>query len=274
MIYALIALAFFLIASYTDLKKREVPELLTTSLIALGIGLHAIDSIVSSSTAPIAASLYMTILAFAFSYFLYKIGAWAGGDVKLFTGLGAILPTYGNLNYFPFLIFAVSFLAALPFIILYIGYFFVTVKKLREIIKPILVSDLKKTLISAIFFVSAALAGYLITNQIALVESFLFLFLASFIMLFGIHAFGIAKEKILRKTIAVKNLEEGMIPAEDVVIGKTKIADSRLARGLTWSEIKGLKKVRKSIKIKLSIPFVPILTLGMILLLLLEKVIK
>jgi hypothetical protein len=93
-------------------------------------------------------------------------------------------------------------------------------------------------------------------------------------MLFGIHAFGIAKEKILRKTIAVKNLEEGMIPAEDVVIGKTKIADSRLARGLTWSEIKGLKKVRKSIKIKLSIPFVPILTLGMILLLLLEKVIK
>jgi hypothetical protein len=96
----------------------------------------------------------------------------------------------------------------------------------------------------------------------------------SFLLFFGINSFKIAKENILRMTVKVTELEEGMIPAEDVYTGKVRIANSRSADGLTIAEIRALKKARKEIRIRLSIPFVPIITLGMVLLMLLEKVIK
>jgi hypothetical protein len=96
----------------------------------------------------------------------------------------------------------------------------------------------------------------------------------SFLLFFGINSFKIARESVLRTTVKTKDLEEGMIPAEDVYIGKVKVADSRMADGLTAEEMRKLKKARKAIRVRLSIPFVPIILLGMILLMLLEKVIK
>jgi preflagellin peptidase FlaK len=308
MVYELIALLFFLLASYTDIKTREVPDSLTMGLIGIGLFLHVLDSLINSTLSPILSSTYMMVLCFVFSFFLYKIGAWAGGDVKLFTGLGAILPSYGRLDYFPFLVFATAFIAALPFAAFYISYFFVKIKALRKEIKGIIVKDVKKAVFSAAYVVASyeivtllglhwiftALVVYLLYKirvlslpfiVIPLVFFYLsdyFSFLTyvasvlalSFLLFFGIHSFKIAKEKILRRTVKTSELEEGMIPAEDVYSGKVKIADPKLARGLTIDEIKELKKVRKEIKIKLSLPFVPIITLGIVILLLLEKVIK
>jgi len=308
MIYAAIAVLAFLIASYTDLKSRDAPEILTTGLILTGLFLHGWEAIVISSVSPIISSAYMTVLAFSFAFLLYKIGAWAGGDVKLFTGLGAILPAYGSLDYFPFLVFAASFIAVLPFIIAYLGYFFVAERNLRRLIKPVLFTDLKRAVFSSAFLVAAyelvaalgahwlfiapivyvfykfkllsmplvivLMAVYLFYDSSAFLTYFASLTSLSFVLFFGIHAFKIAQENILRKTVKAKDLGEGMIPAEDVYIGGTRIADSKLARGLLLNEIKKIKKVRKEMKIKLSIPFVPVITLGLIILLVLEKVIK
>ena len=308
MIYAAIAVLAFLIASYTDLKSRDAPEILTTGLILTGLFLHGWEAIVISSVSPIISSAYMTVLAFSFAFLLYKIGAWAGGDVKLFTGLGAILPAYGSLDYFPFLVFAASFIAVLPFIIAYLGYFFVAERNLRRLIKPVLFTDLKRAVFSSAFLVAAyelvaalgahwlfiapivyvfykfkllsmplvivLMAVYLFYDSSAFLTYFASLTSLSFVLFFGIHAFKIAQENILRKTVKAKDLGEGMIPAEDVYIGGTRIADSKLARGLLLNEIKKIKKVRTEMKIKLSIPFVPVITLGLIILLILEKVIK
>jgi len=52
------------------------------------------------------------------------------------------------------------------------------------------------------------------------------------------------------------------------------VADSKLARGLTEDELKKVRKAKTRLKIKLSIPFVPVITLGLIIVLLLENVIK
>ncbi len=308
MIYAAIALLAFLIASYTDLKSRDAPEILTTGLILAGLFLHGWESIVVSSLSPIISSAYMTVIAFAFAFLLYTIGAWAGGDVKLFTGLGAILPVYGSLDYFPFLVFAASFIAVLPFIIAYLGYFFVAERSLRRLIEPVLLTDLKRAVFSSVFLVAAyelvALLGahwlfiapivyvfykfkllslpiavvlmavYLFSEPAAFLAYFASLASLSFVLFFGIHAFKLAQENILRKTVKARDLEEGMIPAEDIYTRGTKIADTKLARGLLLSEIEKIRKVRKEMKIKLSIPFVPVITLGLIILLVLEKVIK
>jgi len=270
MFYALVAVAAFLIASYTDLKTREVPETLTIGLIAIGLSAHAIESILASNYSILISCVYMTLLAFAFSYFLYKIGAWAGGDVKLFTGLAAILPVYGQLDYFPFLVFAASFLAVFPFLLIYISYFLVTVKRLRDKIKPVLFRALKRTIP-----VAAASAVLLpMFDWAKFPTNFTYVVAVSFLYFFGINSFKIARDNILRKTVPVSKLEDGMIPAEDIYLGETKIANSKQAGGLTLDEIRKIRKIRKSIKIKISIPFVPIIALGLIILLFLEKLIK
>jgi preflagellin peptidase FlaK len=308
MIYAIVAVIFFLIASYTDLKRREVPETLTIGLIGTGLFLHLLESLMKSDPGFIISSVYMAVLAFVFSYSLYRIGAWAGGDVKLFTGLGAILPYYGHFDYFPFLVFASTFIAALPFIAIYIGYFFIRVRKLREMIKPVLSKDFKRAIFSAAYVVASyemvALSGlhlaftiplvyilykikrfslpfiviplifFYLSDTMAFLAYFASIAALSFLLFFGINSFKIARENILRTTVKTKDLEEGMIPAENIYIGKVKVADSRNADGLTAEEMRKLKKARKEIRVKLSIPFVPVILLGMILLMLLEKVIK
>jgi len=308
MIYAAIGIVFFLIASYTDIKRREVPETLTIGLIGTGLFLHLLESLMKSDPGFIISSAYMAVLAFAFSYFLYRIGAWAGGDVKLFTGLGAILPYYGQLDYFPFLVFASAFIAALPFIAIYIGYFFIRIGKLREMIMPVFYRDFKRAVFSAAYvvasyeiitllglhwaftvplvyilykikwlslpFIIAPMIFFYLSDAMAFLTYFASLAALSFLLFFGINSFKIAKENILRMTVKVTELKEGMIPAEDVYIGKVRVANSRSADGLTVAEIRVLKKARKEIRIRLSVPFVPIITLGMVLLMLLEKVIK
>ena len=128
--------AFFLVAglsfvSYTDLKSRIAPNLITYSLIALGLLLHLIESLATSSFVPFALSASGAVVAFFFSLFLYKVGAWAGGDVKLFTGIGALMPVYSEgpalvssfckeYPLFPFTILANSVLLAFPFITAYV----------------------------------------------------------------------------------------------------------------------------------------------------------
>ena len=308
MIYAAVGIVFFLIASYTDIKRRDVPESLTIGLIGMGLFLHLLESLMNSDAGFIISSTYMTVLAFAFSYFLYRMGAWAGGDVKLFTGLGAILPSYGRLDYFPFFVFASAFIAALPFIAVYIGYFFIRIRKLREMIRPVLYRDFKRAVFSAAYVVASyeimTLLGlhwaftapivyvlykikwlslpfivipmifFYLSDTMAFLSYFASIAALSFLLFFGINSFKIAKENILRMTIKVAELKEGMIPAEDVYIGKARVANSRSADGLTVAEIGKLKKARKEVRVRLSVPFVPIITLGMVLLMLLEKVIK
>ena len=82
------------IAIYTDLKWRIIPNKLTYSLITLGIvlnlaiGLHQLDAWKALSGVAGAA------ISFAIGYALWLTGGWAGGDVKLFTAYGALLPFY------------------------------------------------------------------------------------------------------------------------------------------------------------------------------------
>jgi len=181
-------------------------------------------------------------------------------------------------------------------------------RRLRRIITPVFIKDLKRAIFSSAFliaayeaiailgvhwlfaipmvyvfykfgllsmpFVVALMIAYLFSDPAVFFTYFGSLLALSFVLFFGIHAFKIARDEILRKTVKAKDLEEGMIPAEDVYIGGTKIADSKLARGLLPDEIGKIKKARKEMKIKLSIPFVPVITLGLIILLVLEKVIK
>src|SRR3989338_7475523 len=71
-----ITLISLLIASYTDIKTREVPDWLNYSLIAVGIGIHAMQSIISLDWHPLVYSLLGFGAMFLLAYLMFYTGQW------------------------------------------------------------------------------------------------------------------------------------------------------------------------------------------------------
>ncbi len=153
MIYALIAIAGLLIATYTDLRDRTIPNQLTYAMIFIGIAGHLLEAILTSSLTPILFSVGGAAIAFASAYILWRAGAWAGGDVKLFTALGALVPLpyaivpsfYSQFPVFPFLVLMNSVLIAFPFIMLFVFAKTITEKRLHKHAKQMLFSISERT---------------------------------------------------------------------------------------------------------------------------------
>ena len=170
-------LACFL-ASYTDIKSGIIPNKLTFSLIGLGIVLNGFNAFLIGNIWLIVYALIITAIIFALGYVLWKFGAWAGGDVKLFTALAALLPFYPAIvNYnilgvpfpvigvypFPLTLIINSILAIFPFILIFI--FYIAFKKkpyLREeLIAPI--KEYRKNIVLALVITSAVALTIIIT---------------------------------------------------------------------------------------------------------------
>ena len=94
--FFLVSVIGLAIASYTDLRERIVSNKLSYPLIAIGIGGYALVAILEANPMPLLNSVIATAGGFAFAYALWKMGVWAGGDVKLLTGIAALNPM--NLN--------------------------------------------------------------------------------------------------------------------------------------------------------------------------------
>ncbi|MEK6942232.1 MAG: prepilin peptidase, partial [archaeon] len=131
------------IATATDLKKRIVPDTLSYTLIAGGLSFQLIFALANNSLSGFFTALAITAATFAGAFILWKIGVWAGGDVKLFTGLAALnpvnygairdffginMPIFGSINFplFPLTLFIYSFLSMVPLAI------FITIKAIAQ----------------------------------------------------------------------------------------------------------------------------------------------
>ena len=126
-----LALLAICVANYTDLfKGRIIPNKLTYPLIGIGVlfyvglGLYRWNPWILISGGAGAA------IAFAIGYAIWIAGGWAGGDVKLFTALGALVPMYRaphvspaySTSYplFPLTILFNSVIAIIPILLAYI----------------------------------------------------------------------------------------------------------------------------------------------------------
>ncbi len=85
-----LALIFLLIASYTDLKTREVPDWLNYSLIFSALGIRTIFSFEFGWNI-IISGLIGFVIALSIALLFYYTGQWGGGDSKLLMGMGAII---------------------------------------------------------------------------------------------------------------------------------------------------------------------------------------
>ncbi len=361
--YFFVSIAILLIGSYTDFKERIISNKLTYGGIILGILIHLIQSYYSNDYFIVLTAVIVTIATFIASYGLWKIGVWAGGDVKLFTALAALNPF--NLGFirdliglkyallasisfpvFPLTLFIFSIISMLPYgALLSIK----TLKEKKELRKEVF-DDLKKRLLHSVELM-ALITGtnfvltkfLLITNGIILfvitlvvlivsaklnekiriglslillaialylnfsasVNSFIIGLFFVYLLYFMLKMFSFSRKYALKKTIKVKELEEGMIPAVSLyeVEGKItekkplsmaniinhlrnnnldglmqelnpkgkEIISTRKAAGIEEKEIKTLNElaekglISKEIEIKLTAPMIPAVFIGYVL---------
>jgi preflagellin peptidase FlaK len=173
-----IAIIACLYASYTDLKSGIIPNKLTFPLIGIGLVLNGFYAFMTGNIWLMIYALIFTAVIFALGYLFWKLGAWAGGDVKLFTALAALLPFYpAIINYniygisfpitasypFPLSIIINSILAILPFLLIFIFYIVLRKKPylMDELTAPI--KNYRKNIVLTLVITSAATLTLIIT---------------------------------------------------------------------------------------------------------------
>jgi preflagellin peptidase FlaK len=196
----IIAIIACVYASYTDMTRGIIPNRLTFPLIGLGIVLNGIYAFLIGNMWYLILSLIITGAIFGLGYLFWKIGAWAGGDVKLFTALAALLPfypaiiTYQVLNYtfpleaaypFPLTLIINSILSMLPFLLIYVLFVATRTKPhlVGELMSPI--KDWKKNLVTTLLITAAVTISVLIVQLINypnLILYLIFIYLLSFLI--------------------------------------------------------------------------------------------
>lgn len=187
LITIIIAVVACVYASYSDLKEGVIRNKLTFPLIAIGIVLNAIYVFtITASIFLFIECVVVTGVIFALGYIFWKMGAWAGGDVKLFTALAALLPFYAIPLYpslvtyqilglqfpaeaiypFPFTLIINSILSILPFLLIYVFYIVIKNKPhlMEELTSPI--KDYKKNIVLTLVVTSAVTLTYTLTKQL------------------------------------------------------------------------------------------------------------
>ncbi len=85
-----LAFAALAIASYVDIRVREVPDWISYGLMFAGIGTRIIYSAAEQTWLHLFEGLLGLAVMFLVSCLLYYTGQWGGGDAKLLMGLGAL----------------------------------------------------------------------------------------------------------------------------------------------------------------------------------------
>ncbi|WP_048190737.1 A24 family peptidase C-terminal domain-containing protein [Methanobacterium sp. SMA-27] len=182
----IIALVACIYASYTDFKDGIIQNKLTFPLIAIGIILNGIYVFTTTNILMFIECVIVTGIIFILGYVFWKMGAWAGGDVKLFTGLAALIPFYAIPFYptlvsyqilglqfplvgtypFPFTLIVNSILAILPFLLIYVIYIAVKTKPylIGELLSPI--KEYKKNIVLTMVVISAVTITFTLTKQL------------------------------------------------------------------------------------------------------------
>ncbi|MBI4814461.1 MAG: prepilin peptidase [Methanobacterium sp.] len=181
LITVIITIVACLYASYSDLKRGIIPNKLTFPLIAIGLILNGIYAFMLGELWIIIVCLVVTGVIFALGYLFWKMGAWAGGDVKLFTALAALIPfnpilisyevfqvpfPVEGIYPFPLTVIINSILSILPFLLIYV--FYVVAKNkphlMSELTSP--VKDYRENIVLTLVITSAVNITFLITQQV------------------------------------------------------------------------------------------------------------
>jgi len=200
LICAVISVIACFYAAYSDLKSGIISNKLTFPLIGIGIALNALYAFIINDPWFIVKGLIFIAIVYIISYIFWRMGAWAGGDAKLFTALAALLPVQPliiqyslfNVNFpvisnygFPITIILNSIISLLPFLLIYVLFIVLSSKRylIDELISPI--KDYKKNIISTLVITSAVTLTVLIAAYLPyklMIIVLILIFILSFII--------------------------------------------------------------------------------------------
>ncbi|MCX8193916.1 MAG: prepilin peptidase [Candidatus Pacearchaeota archaeon] len=263
----LIALIF---ASITDIKKREVPNWLSFSLMVIALAIRAFAALTTSQHHYFYYALIALVLFFLLSSILYYTKFFAGGDAKLLIALAIIFattPSYlpeteltKTIDIFskPFLLSFLINVFAIGSIYSFIFIIFFAIKNKKKFSKEFeKVFNRTKTL--RISFLALAFISLMVSFFFNI---FFFIFALTLIFPY-IYIITKATENIsMIKKVSAYELTEGDWLVEKIKL-KNKIIKPSV-HGLSLEEIKLLKKSNKKVLIKYGIPFVPVFLISLI----------
>ncbi|MBX4196458.1 A24 family peptidase [Candidatus Pacearchaeota archaeon] len=245
-----LALLWILWATIQDLRSREVSNWLNFSLVAFAIAYRAFYSIFTKDFGFFLWGLAGFALFFGLAYAFYYARAFAGGDAKLLMGIGIVLPfaSLFDLWYLSLIfIFLLFFLGALYSLIYSIYIVWNNRKNFKMFLAP------QYALLVFVLGIALVINGILYAPSFWLKET---LSVAGLILCISmLYLYLKALERCMIKRISPEKLTEGDWLHQDVKVGKHVIKKS--VHGLSWKDIRLLRKFNKSVLIKEGIPFVP-----------------
>ncbi len=264
--FLVISLLWLIFATVTDIKKREVPDWLSYSLIGIGLGTRLIYSLMYNEYSFILYGLAGLFICLLFGNLMYYTKQWGGGDAKLLMGLGALFADYriiyASFN-IPFLLILIIniFFAGSIYGIIYSAY--LAIKNKDKFMKKWRERKQHGLLLAGAFGILMAIVSYFLFDgfyQIFGIVSGLLFIVLYFLIIF----IKIVEDTCMYKQRSLDKLIEGDWLVKDVLI-KGKLIVKVRGLGLTKKDIQILKKYKvKSLLIKDGIPFVPGFLIGLI----------
>jgi Flp pilus assembly protein protease CpaA len=242
------------LASFQDLKRREVDHWLVLLLMVFGFAYMAFEAIFSENSSMIILGIVSFLIMFILMNLFYYGRVFAGGDAKLLFAMfivfvgATLVETLANIGVFILFLMIAGGIYGLVYSLVLFGMNFRAIKKeFKEGFKNV-------------YFRYAFFAGIIL-----FVFSYVdWIFLGPAVLLFispVLFVFAKAVENVVMvKAIPAKDLREGDWLEEDIKIGRKVIkADWD---GLDLEDIALLKKRGKKVTIKNGIPFVPAFFFG------------
>jgi Flp pilus assembly protein protease CpaA len=251
-------------AGFYDLKTTEIPDEIPYAMIVIGILGNIVQSYLAWSYWPLVYSFIAGLGFLGFGFVMYYLGQWGGGDAKILSAIGFLLPTYQSTKLI--LPFSVSFF----FNVFLVGAFYMIVYAFalsfinREIWSAFF-NDLKANAKMVVIYNSALVASIILMGML-FTRYFDFLPLTSFTMFVLIIALASVGLYILWKFVkAVENV--GF--KKKIPVSKLKVGDVpdyyKIWEGITEKELNKIKKSgKKYIWIKEGVRFAPAFPLALL----------
>lgn len=252
-ILLIIAVVWLIAATITDIKKREVANWLSFSLITIALITRAAESIIAWDLGPLTTSITGLGIFFIIANVLYYGKIFAGGDAKLLIALGAIIPSLALLSNILVIGGIYGLIYSTGLAITNSKDFLKEVKKINKVPGYMLISILFLFMIG-------------LTFQFIL----LYFLAAAALLLYGLHVFIKAVEtSCMIQAVSPKKLTEGDWLYKNVKVGRKTIKVN--FQGLTMKEILLLRRSKKKVQIKYGIPFIPVFLIAFLLTIFLDN---
>ena len=267
-----VAIAGSIIASYTDVKSKTIPNTLTFPMIGLGLFFSSFKIYFGKNLLLLA----ILIISYFIVYIIWRAGLWGGGDAKLVLAIMLLISPFSNM-------FVSYFFISIALVLLIHFFIFGLMEEIRR-------KEVIKFSIMVLCMLSSALFAYFISLHFFPSASIFAMLFASFIVGDIASSFLPCKKTVplsdsivgepLAETIGMKNGKIVRIEKEpSIILGmlkrKEKVGEVIVSPhylGLSKEDIEKLKKYCKEVKIFITYPMAPLILVSLLISIALEMV--